>query len=69
MKRRYVHLRDRGTRVLCSFKPGCFAHRVMCCDCSLVHDIVYEVNAARTWLTFTAGRNERATAAARRGLR
>jgi len=40
--------------------------REMCCDCQLVHDVYYRRNA-KGQLVSKAVRNERATAAARRG--
>jgi hypothetical protein len=41
-------------------------YRLACCDCGLVHDVVFVVEDGK--LAMAAKRNNRATAARRRGL-
>lgn len=49
-------------------KRGLFGHKVMCCDCQLVHKFYYKV-LSPSEIEFAAERDERATAAARRVYR
>lgn len=64
MARRYQRPRD-GEVLTLKGKGGLFGHKVMCCDCGLVHRFGYKVvNGSR--MEFAAWRDNRATAARRR---
>lgn len=68
MARRYKHLSDGEPRVIKALKgapPGEFVHKVMCCDCGLVHFMRVDV-LSDTSIKMTAWRDERATAIRRK---
>lgn len=67
MKRRYRHLADGEVRQI-KGRRGAFPHKIMCCDCGLVHDTLFRVTGPTT-AKFAAWRDNRATAAARRRKR
>jgi len=46
-------------------RNGLFGHKVMCCDCALVHKFFYKI-INKNLIEFAAERDARATAAARR---
>jgi hypothetical protein len=64
---KYVKMEDGQVRVLRG-RRGAIPHKVMCCDCGLVHRIAYRLTGPST-LEFVAWRDKRATAAARRRKR
>ena len=64
MKRRYKHLADGEPRVIPG-RRGKFPHRIMCCDCGLVHTVLLKLTGPNK-LLFVAWREKRATAAARK---
>ena len=45
-----------------------YDYRVICCDCGLSHDVVYEARPKRKTLIVTVWQNNRSTAAVRRYL-
>lgn len=64
---RYVKMEDGQVRVLRG-KRRVIAHKVMCCDCGLVHLIAYRLTGPSR-VEFAAWRDKKATAAARRRKR
>jgi len=62
-RRKYVKIED-GQRRLLDGARRKFVHKVMCCDCGLVHVVRYRVRSANL-MEITAWRDNRATAARR----
>jgi len=63
---KYVDLQD--NEWVCPARTG---YKLACCDCSLVHNIDFQIRkigGGRTVLSFRASRNNRATSAMRRGM-
>jgi len=65
MSRRYVQAYDNKPMIFPA-KDGILKMRVSCCDCGLVHDYLFAFRRGK--VTRIAARNERATAAVRRGM-
>jgi hypothetical protein len=61
--RRYIRVSDGQIRELPG-RRGRFVHKVMCCDCGLVHVVGYRIKS-NSLLELTAWRDNRATAARR----
>jgi hypothetical protein len=64
MGRRYQRPVD-GEVLVLRGERGLFGHKVMCCDCGLVHRFVYRMRSGSR-MEFAAWRDNRATAARRR---
>lgn len=68
----YKKIKDGGAMIVkkykCSdFKKKVGIHKISCCDCGLVHELIIE--NGRSELTFHVTRNERATAQKRRNTK
>lgn len=63
-RRRYVKIADGQRRLLDGVRRRTFVHKVMCCDCGLVHVIRYRIKS-ESLMEITAWRDNRATAARR----
>jgi len=67
MSRRYTRPGP-GVPITLHGRKGCFHHKVMCCDCGLVHIFRHTIYSPSR-MTTQAWRAERATASARRAIR
>ena len=64
---KYHKTEDGEVRPLCRIPRVGWVTKIACCDCGLVHKIVFQVRGQE--LTFAAWRDARATAAKRRKRR